>query len=105
MRSCSISYAATVFVNAGKDIQIALDAAQPGDTIVLQAGATFTGTFTLPAKNAASTDYITIRTSTLDSALPSSSTRISPANAALLPKLVSSGGGMPALQTAAGAHH
>ncbi|MDT5123057.1 MAG: hypothetical protein QOC96_2539, partial [Acidobacteriota bacterium] len=103
--SASITHAATLTVNAGGDLQAALNAAQPGDTILLAAGASFTGPFTLPAKNSAATDYITIRTSTPDSALPNASTRISPADSALLPKLLSPGNGMPALQTAAGAHH
>ena len=98
-------HAATITVSAGGNLQSALNAAQPGDTIVLQAGASFTGPFTLPAKSATSTDYITIRTSTPDSALPSSTTRISPADSALLPKILSPGSGQPALLTANGAHH
>src|SRR5438067_7468563 len=103
--SASTTHAATLTVNAGGDLQAAINRAQPGDTIMLAAGASFTGTFTLPAKNSAATDYITLRTSTPDSALPSASTRISPSDSALLPKLLSPGNGMPALQTAAGAHH
>src|SRR5205085_7582111 len=98
-------HATTITVSAGGNLQSALNAAQLGDTIVLQAGASFTGPFTLPAKSATSTDYITIRTSTPDSALPSSTTRISPADSALLPKILSPGSGQPALLTANGAHH
>jgi len=97
-----VAHAATLTVNAGGDLQAALNAAQPGDTIVLQAGASFTGPFTLPNKGA-STEWITIRTSTPDSALPSS--RISPADSPLLPKLLSPGSTEAALQTSAGAHH
>ena len=41
----------TIQVAAGGDFQAALDAAQPGDEIVLQAGDTYTGNFVLPAKN------------------------------------------------------
>ncbi len=37
-----------VTVNAGGDLQSALNNAQCGDVIQLQAGATFTGRFTLP---------------------------------------------------------
>jgi len=37
-------------VAAGGNLQAALDKAQPGDTIVLQAGATFRGPFRLPNK-------------------------------------------------------
>ena len=48
-------------VNAGGDLQAAINNAQPGDTILLQAGATFTGNFILPNKGGSS--YITIRSS------------------------------------------
>jgi hypothetical protein len=44
----------TVAVNAGGSLQAALNDAQPGDTIVLQAGATFRGPFTLPVGRAGS---------------------------------------------------
>ena len=37
-------------IPAGGDLQGALNAAQPGDTLVLQAGATYTGNFTLPTR-------------------------------------------------------
>ncbi len=78
-------FGATLTVNAGGNLQAAIDAAQPGDTIVLQAGATFTGPFTLRAKNG--TAYITIRSSTPDSQLPPAGTRITPAHAPLLAKI------------------
>src|SRR6185369_1211672 len=42
----------TIAVNAGGDFQAALDAANPGDVIVLEAGATFSGNFGLPNKAA-----------------------------------------------------
>ena len=58
----------TITVSAGGDLQAALNAAQPGDVITLQAGATFTGPFTLP--NKAGTGWITVRTSAPDSSLP-----------------------------------
>src|SRR5262245_39072488 len=38
-------------VKAGGDFQAALNEARPGDVITLQAGATFTGNFTLPNKS------------------------------------------------------
>ncbi|HEX8887610.1 MAG TPA: hypothetical protein VF779_00430, partial [Pyrinomonadaceae bacterium] len=75
--SISQAHAGTITVPAGGDFQAALNSAQPGDTIVLQAGASYTGPFTLPKKDASAVDYITIRTSTPDSSLPSSTTRIS----------------------------
>ncbi|HEX8853276.1 MAG TPA: hypothetical protein VF754_07300, partial [Pyrinomonadaceae bacterium] len=95
--------AATWNVTAGADLQSVINAAQPGDTILLEAGTVFVGPFTLPKKTG--DDWITIRTSTPDSALPPAGTRISPAHASLMPKLVSPGNADPALQTAAGAHH
>lgn len=92
--------AATLTVNAGGNLQSALNAANPGDTILLQAGATFTGNYYLPAKSG--TSYITIRSSAADSALPAAGVRITPTYASLLPKLRGSSGGA-ALHTAAGA--
>ena len=60
------AHASTLTVNAGGDLQAALNAARPGDTILLQAGATFTGNFVLPVKSGSTTD-ITIRSSAADS--------------------------------------
>jgi hypothetical protein len=94
----------TIVVNAGGNLQAALNAANPGDTIVLQAGATFVGNFVLPAKSGSSTSYITVRSSASDGALPASTTRITPAYSGQLPKLRSPNTA-PALATAAGAHH
>lgn len=72
--------AATTFVPAGADLQSVLNAAGPGDTIVLQAGARYVGSFRLPAKPAG--PPITIRSS---AELPDR--RISPQDANLLPTL------------------
>jgi hypothetical protein len=74
--------AATINVPAGGDLQAALNTAKPGDEIVVAAGATFTGQFRLPAKPAGA--VITIRSSAV---LPDR--RITPAEAGLMPKLVS----------------
>jgi hypothetical protein len=52
--------AATLFVSAGGNLQAALDAAQPGDEIVLEKGARFVGAFQLPPKPDG--PVITIRT-------------------------------------------
>jgi hypothetical protein len=76
--------AATLTVNAGGDLQAAITAAQPGDTILVQAGAVFTGSYTLTAKYA--TQFVTIRSTASDSTLPLPGVRITPAHAALLPK-------------------
>src|ERR1700676_1948530 len=61
-------------VNSGGDLQAAIDAAQPGDEIVLQAGARFVGNYILRAKTGS--NWITIRSSQL-STLPEG-VRVSP---------------------------
>lgn len=74
----TIAHAATIAVNFGDDLQAALNKAAPGDEIVLQAGATFTGNFTLPVKTFGT--VITIRSS---ATLPDR--RMTPADAPLMP--------------------
>ena len=74
--------AATTIVAAGANLQAALNAAQPGDELVLQAGARFVGPFRLPAKAAG--PVITIRSS---ATLPDR--RITPQDASLLATLAS----------------
>ena len=93
--------AATIAVAAGGNLQQAINIASPGDTIALAPGATFTGSFTLPAKNGDT--FITIRTAG-DSGLPGDGSRVSPAHAPDLAK-IRQAGSAPALLTAAGAHH
>jgi hypothetical protein len=88
-----------IVVAAGANLQAALNQAQPGQVVEVQAGATFDGNFILPVKTG--TGYITVRTSTPDAQLPAS-TRIGPAQESLLPTLRSVNN-MPALRTAAGA--
>jgi hypothetical protein len=94
--------AATITVAAGGDLQAALNKALPGDTILLQAGATFTGNFVLPKKTGST--FITVRSSTADSSLPGAGVRMTPAYAGLLPK-IKSPNTASAIQTATGAHH
>lgn len=91
---------ATIVVRAGGDLQAALEQARPGDILLLEAGATFTGNFVLPVKEG--TRPILIRSSTEDRRLPSATSRIGPQDAALLPKLTSPNN-QPALRTAPGA--
>lgn len=79
-------------VNAGGDLQSALDVANCGDTIQLQAGATFTGSFTFPLKNCDDNHWIIVRTNAADSALPAEGNRLTPCYAG-----VSSLPGRPAL--------
>jgi hypothetical protein len=96
------SYAATIYVHAGDNLQTAINNAQPGDTLILDAGVTFTGPITLPAKNGSS--YITIRSSAL-AQLPAASTRVSPSDSPQMPRIVSPGPGNVALKTASGASY
>ena len=74
------------------DLKNALTAAQPGDTIVLDAGATYTGNFTLPAKSNPSQKWIYIESSAI-AKLPAPGTRVSPADAANMPKIVTPNSG------------
>jgi hypothetical protein len=88
-------------VGAGGDLQAVINSAVPGDTILLQAGATFSGNFTLPNKTAGS-GYITIRTNITDP-VPAG-TRITPATAVNLAKIVSANTAT-AMATQPYAHH
>jgi len=96
--------ASTVLVGPGGNLQAALDAAQPGDVIQLQAGATFVGNFVLPASRRDDDRFITIRSSIPESEGPGASTRVSARHLPFLPKLRSPNG-EPALRTAPGARH
>lgn len=87
---------ATITVSAGGDLQAAIDAARPGDTILLAAGAVFTGNYTLPVKGG--TSFITIRSATPDASLPPAGTRIDPSFAGVLAKVRSTQHG-PAFKT------
>lgn len=93
----------TITVNAGGNLQVALNNALPGDTIVLQAGATFTGPFSLPNKGS-STAWIYVRSSDYAN-LPAPGNRVSPSNAGSMPKIVGPVGNAVAVQTTPGAHH
>lgn len=93
---------ATLTIGAGGDLQAALDKAQLGDTIVLQAGATFTGPYTLPNKTSGS-GWIYIISSNLAS-LPIPGQRVSPNDAANMAKLVAPAYNN-ALTTVANSHH
>lgn len=89
-------------VGVGGNLQAAINAAQPGDIIVLQAATTFVGNFVLPVKPGA--QFITIRTAVDDSVLPGPDQRIGPQHEGLLATLRSPNA-LPVLRTAPGAHH
>ena len=93
----------TIHVPAGGNLQAAIDQAQGGDVITLEAGAVYAGNFWLRNKPGV-TVPIVIRTATPDSALPGPGVRMTPGYAPLLAKIRSSNT-MPALRTSAGAHH
>ncbi len=93
----------TIVVNAGGNFQTALNNANPGDTIVLQAGATFTGNFTLPAK-AIGGGWIYVMSSNYAS-LPSQGNRVAPTDAPNMAKLVFPSDAGVGIQTASGARN
>lgn len=70
-------------VHESRDLQTALDAANCGDTIQLQAGAIFAGNFKLPAKPCDDSHWIILRTAAADTALPPEGSRITPCYAGI----------------------
>lgn len=88
-------------VPAGGDLQKVLNAAQMGDIIELQAGATYYGNFKLPNKTGAG--WIVIRSSQFAS-LPAAGRRVTPAHASLMPKLVTKNAA-EVIAAHNGAHH
>src|SRR5882724_5521656 len=111
--SAQLARAATISVPGGGDFQAALNAAQCGDTIILQAGATFLvdqleQPFVAKAKGpctGTNADFITIQGANA-AALPDSLRPLSPAQIGALnfPKLVTRVS-TPALEFQAGSHH
>ncbi len=97
------------------DLQAAIDAAVPGDTIRLRAGQTFRGNFVLRNKNTPLKHFITIRSDAADSSFPAAGERLIPEGKAgwntsrrALARLVGVGGtgkSTPVVRTAPGAHH
>jgi hypothetical protein len=65
-------------VKSGDNLQEAIDSASCGDTIKVQAGATFTGRFRLPRKSCDDSHWVVLRTSAPDGDLPGEGTRITP---------------------------
>ena len=96
--SASTSFAATLVVPSGGDLQAAINSAASGDTIILDAGATYRGPFTLPKKTGDL--YITIQSSRAGEITG----RVSPSQSGLLAKLRSSIAD-PIVRLAVGALH
>jgi hypothetical protein len=90
----------TIQVGAGADLQAALNSAQPGDVVSIAPGATFVGNFTLPKKEG--DGWITVRSSAPDDSLAAPGTRVTPAQATSMPKLISPNSA-PTLSAAPGA--
>jgi hypothetical protein len=89
-----------VTVEPGGDLQAALAAARPGDTLALPAGAVFRGPFDLP--RAPGNGWITVRSAAMDR-LPPAGTRVTPEDAAAMPVLEATEGTV--LRAGPGAHH
>src|ERR1700737_2790528 len=70
-------------VKAGDNLQDVLDKASCGDTLRLEAGATFTGVLHLPQKRCDDLHWIIIRTDASDTDLPPEGTRITPCYAGI----------------------
>ena len=84
-----------------RDLQRALDRAQPGDVLLLDPKEIYTGPFTLPKKSG--DEFITIQTASVAD-LPEGK-RVGPAQTKLFAKLQSATAGEPVIKTAPGAHH
>lgn len=87
---------------ANGQLQQAINTAQPNSTILLQAGHTYSGTYTLPAKTG--NGWIVIRSNTTDAQLPAADERMTPAFSSLLPRFQAPAG-QTALTFLSGAHH
>ena len=67
-----------LLVKSGDNLQSTLDDASCGDTIRLEAGASFVGHFRLPKKPCDDAHWIIVRTGAPDNALPQEGSRIAP---------------------------
>jgi regulation of enolase protein 1 (concanavalin A-like superfamily) len=119
LSSAGIAHAANRTVCASgcqyTGLQAAIDAATPGDIILLRAGETFTGNFILRNKNTSSTEFITIKSDAPAANLPADGERLIPegktgwnTRRSSLARLIGPGGtgkSTPVVRTAAGAHH
>lgn len=92
----------TITVAAGGNLQAAIDNAKLGDTIVVEAGATFNGPFVLPTKTGSGWIYIQ---SSAYSRLPAPGRRVRLSDTPNMPKVVAGRRNQPAISTQSGAHH
>jgi len=67
-----------ISIREGDDFQSAINNADCGDTLQLQAGAVFRGKFRFPEKRCADVQWIVVRTSAADSELPPEGARLTP---------------------------
>jgi len=88
-------------VPPGGNVQAAIERADSGDIVELQAGAVYSGTINLPSKPL--TDYVTIR-STAAADLPEGK-RVSPSQRSSMATIVAGILGRPAVSAANGANH
>src|SRR5579864_5075965 len=70
-------------VKEGDNLQQALDAANCGDTLELQAGALYQGLIQIPDKHCDDAHWIIVRTSAPDASLPREGTRLTPCYAGI----------------------
>ncbi|HLJ98165.1 MAG TPA: hypothetical protein VKU02_33705, partial [Gemmataceae bacterium] len=92
----------TYLLHQGANLQRALDGVHPGDTILLDPGATFMGTITLYAKANPLKLPITIATNQFPLA---PGVRVSPSNAPAMAEILAPGSNLPAIQTQPGASY
>ena len=99
--------AVQTIVPAGADLQVYIDRARPGDVLLLEPGATYTGNFTLPALPEQSSQvpaqFITIRSAADPTRFPTDG-RVAPEHAQWMP-ILRSPNTSSALATKPGAHH
>ena len=88
-------------IPAGGDLQKALNAARPGDRLVLAAGATYMGPLTLPLKSG--DKWITLTSDAVEKGSLSPGQRVNPSAANMMPKLVTRSSSV--IDSSGGAHH
>ncbi len=101
--SYSAPTGATCAAANSSEFQTCLNNAALNSTIVLQAGTTYTGPFTLPNKTSGS-GWIYILSSNYSS-LPAPGSRVGPSHAANMPKIVATASGGTTVTTVANSHH